>query len=407
MFAPRNRILTRTIQVGIITAAVGVVACTDWGASAPITGVKPVSELVATGQLYNTIWQPSAGFASGRSFSFPVAVTSKEGVVLAEPSGPLLPDENRSSALALHNSFVPSTAMSGIRSSSPSAGLMVAQGRVSKISIKARTVLNTTVDGKRIRLARSPDDDRASGRPSKATVIYQNDRIAAILEFKYTKQSGAWRVSHTSATLIDSAGKVAFVLEQDASGLSYGGRGSDLGVVGEIRAGLGRAVFLATKMVQPDVLYAAPPGSAFCLLEWAAAGAAAAAVVGAEANLAAAELAAVAAAAGAVVAAATCLAQPELCPALAAGAAAATASAAAWVESAWVLLGGAVVASGIAEAALAACVLPHPESEAGPSGGGSEGGNCPSGEEEWCEWTIWRDGGGNVVDVVLNSCWCQ
>jgi hypothetical protein len=52
---------------------------------------------------------------------------------------------------------------------------------------------------------------------------------------------------------------------------------------------------------------------------------------------------------------------------------------------------------------LTACIWP--DQQTGLGGGGE--GACVENEEEWCQWTIWYNGDGEVVDVEEDYCWCQ
>lgn len=358
------------------------------------------SDFVAEGMVYNQIWAPVQS-------TLRLVATSQRQTIIRRAAGQLdvagddAGFQLADSATARLTRFQSTTLLSHA---------LAAPGSAAKVVLKARKVAAHRVGEKNIALAAVPDADRASGRPPRAMLILDNDRIAAITEYTWRKKGGVWLVQQSRTTFLNEHGQVSSVFEQDASDLAPR-HSRDVSVLEQIRNGADRVLPALGRLVQPDALYAATEEEGVCILEGIAAAAAGAAVIGAGYAVQAMEAAFAVASAALAAAMTGCLVGVITCPA-ADAALVAYSIALANLRKAQYALAGAVLAAGAADYALSECLRKYRERQQDPSSqtvsGPNSGGNetyCGEGEEEWCEWTLtWPDG---VLRVHRNTCWCQ
>lgn len=416
MTTKRRRRFASGFRIAIVTGAITLFACTDLTRSptAPAAnGKHSVSDFVAAGMVYNTIWQPGpTGLVLRGATLVPLQVSSKNGVVTTTLTGTPTRDSSLGTAQGLK---VEMTAARGTIPGVPanlSPRASGTLGKIAKSSLMAKTIARRTIDGTAIRIAASPDDDKASGRPPKAMVVWKDNRVAAILEFTFARSGGVWRAVKTRTTFLDSAGHVSLVSDQDATGLSDQSVASS-GSSALNRGDSGHPFRALARLALPDMLYAAAiddsSDAVLCLSELEAVAITALVVVSAGANVVAANAAQLGADAAYAAALASCVDAPTTCYIAIGLAVTAQISAAAWVLSANTGLAAAIAAAGIATTALGTCLINSrkPDTQTGPSGGGGGESGCQGGQEEWCEYTVWYNGYGDVVGVDQDGCWCQ
>ncbi|MEP6732805.1 MAG: hypothetical protein ABJE10_19325 [bacterium] len=370
-----------------------------------------MSEYVAAGSVFNTLWMPSpSGMQFRNSVTSQMSISTNHGkvsVIQGEVTSKG-PDAIAATALRSSISMGSSIAVAGqaaLFSKTPSA-----LGAVSQ-TMRARNASIRKIGDKTIRVAFVPDPE-VKGRP-KAVLIFVNNRISAVMESQYIRRGRHWIPTMTRTTGLDSTGKLMLITDSDTRGLVAQ---SDLSQVN--RSGGLRGVLPAmVRLVQPDVLYAATTmeedDGTWCLGEALAVASAGLWVASAVGGVALAEAGVAAADAAMVAALAACTTIVACAAALAAGLAA-EALAATALTSAQLNLAAASTAEASAVAFLATCIENHrnppkpPDQTTtgsnGGGGGGSEGGGCA---EEWCQWTIHFDYSGNIESVTTDYCWCE
>lgn len=399
----RNAVAPATVALVTLMAF----ACSDvTNVSSPGAVPRQVStDLAASGAVYTTVWQPAGSRMSfKRAITVPLRISRRSGVSVTSAAGEATIDSNfvRAEQLQLEITAAQFRNTAGPLTAFAAVG---ADGQ-SKAQVRGRSVVTKTVDGKAIRLAYAPDDDKASRRPPKALMIWENNKPVAALQFTYAKRGDTWRLIKTRALFLDANGKVVLVSDQDRAALTYGSTLPANGVFGRIGEGSAKALRMIAQAVQPDALYAAAAEEEACAAELRNAAAAAVGLLAAAANMTAADLALAAAYASMNAALASCVASPATCIPAVIAAEIAIGSASAWVTSALAGLTLALALVGETAQALWDCLWP--EQQTGPvGGGGGEGGCDGNGGEEWCQWTVWYNGYGDVVAVEEDYCWCQ
>jgi hypothetical protein len=390
----------RRLQVVSGSMAAGLVLLIASCSDAP-TGAIPnerTDDFVAEGMVYNQIWAPATS-------GLRLVATSERLSIVSRRAGSVHV-EGRDMGFRIADSAT--ARIKRFEGTSPLSQAIAAPGSVAKLVLKARKVASKRVDGKNVAVAAVPDDNRASGRPPRAIILLEDDRIAAITEYTWGRRGGAWRAVHTRTTFLDEHGQLGIVFDQDASRLAY--RNGRVGVLDQLRGGVGQLLPAMGRLVQPDVLYAATGEEGVCITEGLAAAAAGAAVIAAGYYVQAARAALAVATLGLTTAMAGCMVGAITCPALEI-AIAAEAAAAANLRFAQAALAGAILTAAAADYALSECWRRWRERQdkpdetvTNPSGGGSESG-CGDDGEEWCQWTLsWPDG---VLSVHRDYCWCE
>jgi hypothetical protein len=393
MHRRRLHVVSGSMAAGLVLL---IASCSD----AP-TGAIPserTDDFVAEGMVYNQIWAPA-------TTGLRLVATSERQTIVSRRAGSVQ-IEGREIGFRIADSAT--ARMKRFAGTSPLSQAMAAPGSVAKLVLKARKIANHRVEGKNVAVAAVPDGDRASGRPPRAIILLQDDRIAAITEYTWGRRGRAWRAVHSRTTFLDEHGRLGIVFEQDASKLAYRS-GTDVGVLDQLRGGVGLLLPALGRLVQPDALYAATEEEGVCITEGLAAAAAAAAVIGAGYYVQAAQAALAIATAALTTAMAGCMIGVVTCPALDA-AILAEAAAAANLRAAQATLVGASLAAGAADYALSECWRKWRERQdkpdetvANPSGGSESG--CGDDGEEWCQWTLsWPDG---RLTVRRDYCWCE
>lgn len=392
MRGKRLHVVCSALAAGLVLL---VASCSD--APTGRTPVNPTSDFVAEGMVYNQIWAPTETglrLLSTSERQTRISRTAGAVAVRGEEAGFRIVDST-------------TARMKRFAGTSPLSRAISAPGSIPKLVLRAKRQSSRRIDGKEVAVAVVSDDNRASGRPPRAVILLSDDRIAAITEYTWVRQVGAWRPVHTRTTFLDERGQVATVFDQDASRLTYR-NATTVGLLQKARSGAGHLLPTLGRLVQPDVLYAATAEEGVCITEGLAAAVAAAAVLTAGYYVQAAEAAFAAATAALTLAMAGCMVGVVTCPALDL-AVLAEASAAANLRAAQVALGTAILAAAAADYALSECwrqwrerQTKPDETVSGPAGGSES--DCGDGEE-WCEWTLsWPDG---VLQVRRNYCWCE
>jgi hypothetical protein len=391
-------------RIAATTAIIAIVACVDWSRSTKPAESSSQSDYVATGVLFSAVWWPTAAGAEfGGSASVPVELSAKQGVVNLTKSGPASTKPNVEAAQRLHRSFNTSALLSGNGSGPASPARIVGRAPGLKLAVKARYVSAQKVNGKSIRVAFVEDAGSPSGQPPRASLVFVNGKLAAVREAQYARRSGQWRAVRTRTTMLDSTGKSVMMSETDASGLEYHGGVEQVGRAIGIRDRAGRALSAVIRLAQPDVLEAATmQGWGSCILEEIALAVALERAYSAWLAVESAQNARTIAQSNLETAQTNCQTPTEACLDAVERAQLALDNAQIALERAEYDFYAADALAGVAGYNLWKCYN-RPAPTTGTGGGRTGPGQC----EEWCEYTIYMDGDGNVVDVVENYCWCE
>ena len=209
------------------------------------------------------------------------------------------------------------------------------------------------------------DDPRGGGRPPAAIMTFDGDRPVSMHQYVYTRDGNRWRPARSRVTVFGGNGKPAAVTENDLTTLQT----ASFAVPGTATAlidGFRRVGGSLSKLVQPDVLFAATMDDASCFREAELVAAATLAEIAGAGFLAAAILA---------------------CP----GTLGLTCLA---VIALQIALAGLDLALGVAVADWYLCLNPSPITRG--SGGGTGGGGPRDGSGAGCydiTWEISYDGG--------------
>jgi hypothetical protein len=403
-------------RIGILATAFGLAAayaCSDLtGTNAPRSSTK-TSDFVASGTIYNTLWRrDTSGLVFSGGMAMPLMLSRTAGAIKASSAAGVQISRDTAPARALFEEMTANRTLGRNASAARQSDAAASRVFIPRAILRAKTVVKRKVDGKEIRVAFVPDDDKSSGRPPKASMVLADGRIASVTEFVYGKRSGAWRALKTRTTTFDDKGRALLVEDSDLSGLNYAMAATSVGSATASPNRASKVLLAVSRLFRPDELFAAgveDDDESRCWYEALQVALTAAAVVGAEANLAAAEASLLAARLALDAAFASCIESPETCLAAIAIASASVAAAESWVTSGWIGVSTAVAAASAATVALGVCLFPPKkpdEVQTGPSGGGGGGeggGDC----EEWCQWTITFDWDGNVESITTDYCWCE
>ena len=382
-----------------------VFACSDVTdvASPAVSQPQTSTNLVAEGSVYSAYWKPENGRLSFKgAVSVPVRILSKKGVEVASARGAGVGNSDAVFAEQLQHEL----SAFDLRTAGPIAAYAIKGGvKVTKSSMRFKSMVTKDVDGKTIKVAYAFDGDRKNGRPPKAIMIWENGRPVAIIQSRYAKIRDSWRATKARTLLLDGSGKVVSVLDQNQTVGTHTRASSTSSIFGRVLEGSGEALRLVANAVRPDVLYAAGTSEEQlgCWEEALAVALTAGAVALAAFGVTVAEAGVVAAHAALGVAIAAC---PGLTVACLPSVVAAELAVIAADKALMLAIGGltsAIIAAQAAAAVLTACLIP--DTQIGPGGGGEDA--CEGDDEEWCQWTVWTNGDGEVVSVEEDFCWCQ
>jgi trimeric autotransporter adhesin len=413
--------LGRSVLSVVALVVIGTVAaCSDRAARLPTA--PTVQQVEATASVFNALWRPGdqgtvllgavttdlrgSGTDVQGGGRAPSALLSSSDTATAfrlrseiNQNSRLIPGR-ASSKGPLYSVAPGNVAGAGPASASAANG----HGQLSRITLRARTFRSRTADGKHIGLAVIADTGR-DGRPPMATLVFVENRLAAMTEHQYAKAGGNWRHVRSRTTFFDNDGHVGLVSENRDNP----GESTAMGIRGSAdkstRTLAMRALSGLLQLVGPDALNAATvtrrADDAGCWAEAAAAALAAAAVVGQGLVVTAAAAAVAAADAAYAAAIVTCPEDPIGCLVVVAAAQAAQAAAAAGLAAAQAQLAIAIAASAAADAVLWACLnKPATSTTTDGSSGGSGGGG-----DLYCDVTTWYDASGDIVEVDYENCY--
>jgi len=377
--------LSRRVAMVLGAALVAGVACQDM-ATAPRSSPARPSSFDVGPSTYGALWAlTDAGFVLRHTVT---------------PAGPVPPDAVDSArAGALRATFQGFASTHTLMSSSApgsASGIGQANGANQARTRRAMRMTRLSlgkVDNKALMLGLVPGEGEDA--PLAAIVISSDNQVSAMIQLQHTRRAnGKWRLAQSRTTIFNKDRKAVAALDQ-----SYG----DPEFSSALRAGSVDLMKRFASLALPDALYAAEvDDEADCPVEYKAVLAASGVATLAGANVARAMALEAAAVGWLATALATCSETGITCaiiPAAETLAAAATAA----VYNASVVLAGAIATLGIATEALSACVwAKQPKwrpAGTGGGGGGSGGGGGGGGGSWDCEYYVYVDNFGNVLEV--------
>jgi hypothetical protein len=248
MRSPR-RSLSRASSIGFGSLFLAVSYACSERAIAP-TAADDANEFAVSGILSSSLWR-----VDGAQLTYAGSV-SAQGRITQDKNGVHQAFEPAVVTKAPSSLSKPGLGLSPLRAPSTNKTALAEGKQVSwRSRLTSPRVQLGTRDGKRISMQRVADP-RGGGRPPVAMMLYDGDRPVSLIEAVYQKEGKRWKPTRARVTIFGKDGKPSVVTEDNFAALQTASVAMP-GTAAALADGFRRVGGSLSRLIQPDVLYAA------------------------------------------------------------------------------------------------------------------------------------------------------